>query len=252
MEDDGFKLISRGKRRGKRFLERSSCLSDLSALNCTINIGSIRIDTFEELQQQLDKCLDELRQEGYLEQLRQSMSSCLENPLFIEIVCFGLGNFTRDISALYQMTLLKAMKLEFKYCDNLIVYDPVFTDFEKEALGLLGCNLLYKNTECRYPVNRQSTRPTLFFMPHMYPLHYNNIVHSNWNHLYQAVLYCNSFECITSTVIENQNHSEVEYLIKLKSGRSCYQVIECKVHNEFRLRDVFNNLSIHAFNGKSK
>lgn len=256
MEEDGFKLVQRnkrpGRRRGKHFLERYNGLDDFAQSSTIMAIGTIRIDTAEELQEQMGKCRTELP--GYLEQVRKSMEKCLagkakESLEFTEIVCFGLGNFTQSPIALYQLALLVEMKDELAYSKRIVLYDPCFSDFEVKALLSLGFHLLGENTECHYPTVTGGGR-TLFYMPHMYSNHYSNTLQSNWHQLERIVLYGNSFELIMSLNDTAFEQGDAEYLLNLKNGQSDYQVEEQHVRNDFTLTDVFNNLSIHTFTKK--
>lgn len=249
MEEDGFKLVKRkkkpGQRRGKNFLERYNGLADF-AQSSTIAIGTIRIDNDEELREQMHKCRIELY--AYLRQVRKSVEKCFgekqNEPSFTEIVCFGLGNFTKSPIALYQLALLVEMKDELKYSNRIVVYDPCFNHFEMKALISFGFHLLEENTECHYPV----TGRTLFFMPHMYSAHYNNTIQSNWHQLELILMYSNSLKIMLS-LHYSELDKEAEYLIKLKNDQCDYQIEEEPV-NEFTLGDVFNNLSIHTFTKK--
>lgn len=262
MEEDGFKLVRHrkkpGRRKGRKFLERivdsakwnrrDKAIYDLNE--------SIRIDTTEELQEQIEKCRIELRG-GYLEMVRQSIESCLEEdlqtPPFTEIVCYGLGNFTLCCIALYQLALLVAMKDELRFSDRVVIYDPCFTDLELKALPSFGFHLLQENTECHYPV---TSGRTLFFMPHMYREHYNNVLKSNWHQLELIRLYCNSFEAMMrpESVLKlraDSRDGDYEYLFKLADGHHTdYQMKEQRVRNEFHDSNVFNDLAILTFTKK--
>ena len=292
MEDDGFTMVKRKNnkknnnisKKGKQFLRRHhhNCLDDLLALKNTINIGSIRIDSLNFLLEQIEKCCIDLQHYHYIEEVKCSMAKCFSSSTsfhftsssssnslqFHEIVCFGLGNFTSSIASLYQLALLVTMRTELNYCQKVIVYDPCFTQFEIESLQCpeIGFVVLDKNTDCRYEINDQdknhdqnntlsSSLSTLIFMPHMYAIHYNNLVESNWQKLNRVILFGNSFQHLLSTAITNESnsdehlnikHSEFEYLDKL-SKKQCYQILEYLVPNRFTFNDIFNNLSIHRF-----
>lgn len=265
MEEDGFKLVNRrkkpGQRKGRHFLERNvdtfkrGRRKNKPTCDGSYGLETIRIDSAEELQEQIEKCRIELRVGGYLERVRQSIEQCFEAeqpPAFTEIVCYGLGSFTHHVVPLYQLALLVALKEELRYSDRIVIYDPCFTDFELKILPSFGFHVLEENTECQYPV----TGRTLFFMLHMYRNHYNNVLKSNWHQLELVALYSNSFEDMMRSdhlSSEYREDPDWEYLFKLADGQSEYQVEEQRVRNEFPSNEnVFNNLSILTFTKKIK
>lgn len=236
MESDGFKLVSR-KRKSKsnRFLRRYD-IRDIGS-RTALQLGNISIGSEEVLLEQVKKCQTELT-EQYLDIFRQTMANVvrLQNgtppspvsvPYFDRIVCYGLGSFTTDITSLYQLALL--LLLRDQYTKQMMIYDPCFDDLERDILRSFQFELMNNNNNCYCKIIKTGSLPILFYMPHMYDEHYVNVLESNQDQLEDLIIYGNSFESRLN--IENYR----KYLIELN------------VNNQFHLKDVFNDQSIHAF-----
>ncbi|XP_053206999.1 SRR1-like protein [Panonychus citri] len=127
-------------------------------------------------------------------------------------------------------------------CDLWLIYDPVFTEYEKKFLIENGFNLIDVNEKGAKSV----TTRTLFFMPHCPLPMYNNLLWANWlpNNLNQIVLLGTSFNSLVNSFISSDQQAEYSYLIG---------ITESKLIDEFKLdppRDIyeaFNDLSVHFF-----
>ncbi|XP_064612947.1 SRR1-like protein isoform X2 [Liolophura sinensis] len=114
-----------------------------------------------------------------------------------DIICYGLGNFSTCVIARYQMALLLALRenlnVDLQRCQ---LYDPRFTECEKDYLRASGVKLIAENEEGK----RTCHETMLFYMPHCDKPLYNNLLYANWGlGLRNIIIIGNSF----STTVQN-------------------------------------------------
>lgn len=261
MEEDGFKLVKNRKRNNQSFLRwreferRNIADSLISTINNTIKIGTLNIDSQVKLKHQLEKCIEELKL-NYLETWKLGLKGILGNDneytdhfKFQEVICFGLGNFSKSASALYQFALLYYLK-DIKYLQaySFVIYDPLFTEFEKNHLELFDFKLMNKNIDCSYRIPEISSEPKYFFyMPHMYHKHYYNLLTCNSNCLEKMLLFGNSLTSYldqTNLYEKDNSHNLKNFLLSNEQ----YSFVEHKIDsNQFCFTDVFSQQSFHKF-----
>lgn len=155
------------------------------------------------------------------------------------ILCYGLGNFLESVQSKYQLSLLLAIKNEFKV-QKCYVYDPTFTDTECIYLADIGCDLIRQNEEGK----RKLLPDTFVFMPHCPKQLLNNLLWANWEKaiLTSCIVVCNSIDqTVTSTPTRILN-KDAYYIHKVSP-----YVIEQKFPDGFIYDDIFNDMSLHTF-----
>nr|XP_054749280.1 SRR1-like protein [Lytechinus pictus] len=193
-----------------------------------------------------------LKQEGHMDTARAEKRGCLEmNPeedltearvtedrTVTQVVCYGLGNFSSCVTARFQLALLVLLNslISPKSC---YLYDPNFTDVEKEVLEKLGFSLINKNEEGK----RKSSQPTLFFMPHCGKPLYNNLLWANWSlELSNVIILGNSFNNFSERFTEKLLKEEVPYIHKIIPYHR-----EFPLRNSFQYTDIFNDMAFQIF-----
>lgn len=155
------------------------------------------------------------------------------------ILCYGLGNFFESIQSKYQLGLLLTIKNEFKI-KHCYVYDPKFTDAERNYLTNIGCNSINQNEEGK----RNLLPNTFVYMPHCPKQLLNNLLWANWKKviLTSCIIFCNSIDqTITST--PNRILNKYAYYLQKISP----YVIEKMFSGDFLYDDVFNDMALHTF-----
>ncbi|KAK9512258.1 hypothetical protein O3M35_000726 [Rhynocoris fuscipes] len=155
---------------------------------------------------------------------------------FEEIVCYGIGNFSKSHAALYQLALLLQLKYHLKV--PLHIYDPLFNTIEKEILEKLNLIIIDRNEEGK----RKIYNNTVFFLPHC-PLElFNNLLWINWGlSLSKCVIIGNRH----SSVITNTPSSSLidfYYVTRITPA-----VEEIDIPNVFKFNDIFNDFAAHIF-----
>lgn len=155
----------------------------------------------------------------------------------VDIVCYGIGQFSDSVASRFQLALLLVLKDCFK--SKVSLYDPVLSPEEKEIIELLDCLAIETNEEGKRKVDRD----TLFFVPHCPKQLVNNLLWKNWGKsLSQCIIIGNSFRKIFES---NSNRFLEENLVYIFHASSV--VTEIEIDNNFKFSDIFNDLSIHYF-----
>lgn len=103
------------------------------------------------------------------------------------------------------------------------IYDPVFSDLEKEVLTNLGLVLISKNEEGK----RLVVRDTLFFLPHCPKELFNNLLWANWG---TPLRHC--------TILGNR-HSEILAYTAVTTLKQFWYI--CQITPALRQRDIIND-----------
>lgn len=156
-----------------------------------------------------------------------------------EIVCYGLGNISVSNSSRLQLAALLYMRDRLLVAKTL-VYDPMFSAAEREALGRLGLEVLSHNERGK----RVASAPVLLYMPHCGKALCNNLLWTNWSPSQLARLYIigNSFSRIVLDTPSRILTEEAGYLVK-----ASVVTREVSIGNDFHHQDVFNDTSLHWF-----
>jgi len=159
----------------------------------------------------------------------------------LEVVCFGLGSFTKCPIARYQFALLVGlMERSVVSYSTPELFDPVFTAQDIEVIQRCGMRLVDKNEEGK----RETRGPTLFYMPHCSHQLVNNLLFANWTPdlLSNCIVVSNSFNNIFHTMPPRLLKQTLPFIDKVKDIHQ-----EFEIKNSFQYTDIFNDTSIHVF-----
>ncbi|XP_060075624.1 SRR1-like protein [Ylistrum balloti] len=165
------------------------------------------------------------------------------NKLPLQVICYGLGNFSECIIARYQLCLLMALREHLKVnASDCLLYDPRFRDGEIDILCELGFGMIDKNEEGKRQCSLSSQ--TLFYMPHCGKSLCNNLLWANWNthHLPNMVIIGNSFTTILNNTPSRLLANSGSYIQHLHP-----YCTELPLPTTFKFTDIFNDTSIHLF-----
>ncbi|KAL1424290.1 hypothetical protein MTO96_003573 [Rhipicephalus appendiculatus] len=85
---------------------------------------------------------------------------------------------------------------------------------------------------------------TLFYMPHCGTPLYNSVLWANWDpdSLGKVVVFGNSFDTLWTNKLDSTLRKKCGFLVNVRPA-----VREFAIANDFKYSDVFNDLSLHAF-----
>ncbi|XP_072444136.1 SRR1-like protein isoform X2 [Chiloscyllium punctatum] len=175
---------------------------------------------------------------GSVEQKKHNTDHCRNT---LNSVCYGIGNFSSSISSRYQLALLFLLLETLQIPrDGCLLFDPLFTEWEKKFLKDCGMVVLEENEEGK----RSIDRPTLFYMIHCGKALYNNLLWKNWSpqKLAQTILIGNSFKGIEERLparVLKKDYTYIDHILAVTE--------EAAFPSSSRYMDVFNDTSIHQF-----
>ncbi|OTF71924.1 hypothetical protein BLA29_007760 [Euroglyphus maynei] len=220
MEEDGFKLV-RNRRRRSKFSKKSKSKNSSTINEYMNDLGTLGVNNENDILEKIEKCLNEIS--PFVKRFDNAMVEILHSSRIDQIVCFGLGNFTRSRSSMYQLALLRhVMKNgDFVHHDaRFIIYDPIFTEFERIILNkMFGFQILAENDDCRYRIQSsqsQSSSMTLFFMPHMDYNHYYNLLNCNDENINHMIIFGNSFNICLNETYFNEYTNDLLIIFSMK------------------------------------
>lgn len=172
--------------------------------------------------------------------LKKSLST-LNAHVVPVIVCYGLGNFSINRCAQYQLAALLTMKS--LYNSQVLIYDPVFYDKEIEILTSLELKMIDNNEIGK---RKCGDKLTLFYMPHCFKGLVANVIYANWGiELNNCILLTNSFsEIVDDVVQDNQEIKDSVELIKKINPFTTEFILE---DNFDSAPDAFHCTSLHVF-----
>lgn len=180
---------------------------------------------------------EDIRVSGFYDKLVPNLKTRFKRQRVIDIVSYGLGQYSKCVSARYQFAFL--LLLKDYYEAQVFVYDPIFSHVDIEIAKHFDCIVLDFNEEGK----RQVILPTVFFLPHCPKQLTNNILWKNWGKgLSECVIIGNSFE----KIIESNSDRILKESLLYVFHASTF-VTELKIDNCFRFQDIFNDLSVHFF-----
>eukprot|EP01084_Bolivina_argentea_P299771 516766_1 len=170
VKSGGFKRYAPGiKSRRKR--KKHSNLSIIPVMNGTSN-GNI---SFYNLKQKTIKQTKYMEQTQLCKQLMINFKNIsysnykllcqhkqIHNPsltIKINIICYGLGNFSKSLSSMQQISLLCAIISDLKNTNDYFVlnkvelFEPILTKIEKKVLKSFGIDILLNDTKGKYLIN---------------------------------------------------------------------------------------------------
>nr|XP_056715100.1 SRR1-like protein [Euleptes europaea] len=176
-----------------------------------------------------------------LAEMQLCPSALLPGRACLRCVCYGLGNFASCVKARFQLAflllLLKELQIPEEWC---CVFDPAFSELEREALHRLGLSVLPQNEEGK----RAIAEPTVFYMIHCGKALYNNLLWSNWSAeaLSKMVIIGNSFKGIEERVPSRILQTDYAYIAKILTATE-----EEALPPHAQYLDVFNDTAVHCF-----
>uniref|UniRef100_A0A224YDW2 Protein, containing SRR1 domain n=1 Tax=Rhipicephalus zambeziensis TaxID=60191 RepID=A0A224YDW2_9ACAR len=234
MERDGFTVV---KRRGK---SRTAQAKQLPAAH--LKEDDEGPDESAVLRR-ITEAQADIGSSPYFENFLNMLSKCLNvlpgDTKVRDVVCYGLGNFSACVSARYQLALLICIHRQLNPV-SVEIYDPVFTEKERKILASIGFTVLVRNDEGKRAVRDG----TLFYMPHCGTPLYNSVLWANWDpdSLGKVVVFGNSFDTLWTNKLDSTLRKKCGFLVNVRPA-----VREFAIANDFKYSDVFNDLSLHAF-----
>ena len=265
-DNDGFQFVKkkgRGRHRNTRIPHRdpqSNCdnssddVFDLTAFkrrldNCVqeMRLSGFFEAAFEMIVDAISKVAEQKRLEVnctgeiHSDNLSKSTQNSRDN---VELLSYGIGNFTTCPIARYQLSFLIVLreKLQDK-CTSCSVYDPMFSKNDLEVLDKIDFSVIAENEEGK----RQCSVPTVAFMPHCGKALYNNFVWKNLHSgpdctLRNVILIGNSFSRMIERTPKSVLMATGNYIIKMADYTQ-----EVSLPSNTSHSDVFNDLSVHTF-----
>lgn len=185
----------------------------------------------------------DLLSSAYIENFLDVLTKCLKavpgDTQVCNVICYGLGNFAACVSARFQLALLICIRRHFSSV-SVEIYDPAFTEKERNILTSLGFTVL----ECNEEGKRTVRERTLFYMPHCGTPLYNSVLWANWgvSSLHNVLIFGNSFDTMWTNKLDAALRQKCAFLVDVRPA-----VREFAVVNDFKYSDVFNDLALHSF-----
>ncbi|XP_014250930.1 SRR1-like protein isoform X2 [Cimex lectularius] len=225
MEEDGFKLVKKKKKKNYEQFDEESPLYLERVKKKFLEVKGMMVDSLQFF--------------SFVKSIDEGLVN-LDSPKVEEIVCYGLGNFSKSPNARYQYAM--AVELSEFYACPLLVFDPVFTEPEKKILEEMRSELIPRNEMGK----RKATKSTLFFLPHCPRELFNNILLANWGEsLANCIIAGNNLASIVESTPSRSLKNEFPYLV---NSFEHAEIIEVK--NTFQFLDVFNDMAVHVFPNK--
>lgn len=187
----------------------------------------------------IEECTDTIVTSQFWVNLLATINEVLNGSNPSSILCYGLGNFLESIQSRYQLSLLLTIKNEFKV-NKCYVYDPKFTDSERNYLSEIGCDSVCQNEEGK----RNLLPGTFVYMPHCPKQLLNNLLWKNWEKviLTSCIIFCNSIDQTITSSPDRILNKYAYYVQKISP-----YVVEKRVCDDFIYDDVFNDMALHTF-----
>lgn len=163
----------------------------------------------------------------------------------IEIVVYGVGSLMDSAVARCQLALsrLLANEIQVEFAP-VLVFDPVLTAGEKEAMEEIGCTPIQENEEGR----RVAVGPTLFYMPHCEAHLYDNVLKANRSSpgsLKKIAILGNSFRSYQERWALSPHPKSTRPIHLLEIEKTSEEVLVDPF--DFSLPSAFNDMSWHFF-----
>lgn len=202
---------------------------------------TVEIYSVDEIIEKVNLAVQKLKDSPFYPVVKTEIERALNylhSSCIVDIICYGIGNFSEHICSKFQLATLLALKS--LYSSNVYIYDPLFTKNEIESLKRLNLQVIEKNEEGKRTINNHLT---LVYMPHCSKQLLNNFLLTNWTPvIHNCILLGNSWsevECNTTDALLKQNAISI---YKLKPF-----VTEIKLKNNFQYPNTFSGTSLHIF-----
>ncbi|TPX53757.1 hypothetical protein PhCBS80983_g06177 [Powellomyces hirtus] len=241
MEDDGFKLVSGGRRKkgptgitkkasGSGFTYKQSAKAGMERKEPS---AEDVIQKIEERKTALAKCSFYSK---VIESLFKPMGTFRDRAgeKEIDVVCYGVGALTAS-NPQHQFALILLLRDQFKLAGELHIFDPVMAKVDRAVAEHFQCVVIEKNERGHRPV----TTPTLFYMPHCGHTLYNAVLRSNWPHLPRILILGNSFATYDTLLQGTRKDHPAPYVVAAPAQEVGFP--------KYEVQEVFNNMSLHTF-----
>ncbi|XP_072383855.1 SRR1-like protein, partial [Diabrotica undecimpunctata] len=139
----------------------------------------------------------------------------------------------------FQLAVL--LNLSDQFGSKIAVYDPIFSETDKDILRSFEIEILNENLEGKYSIN--SNKTVLFYMPHCSKQLTNNLIWANWGlNLGHCVVVANSFNKIIESSSTRHVADCANYITKILP-----YVFEVAIINTFKYYEVFSDIAVHVF-----
>ncbi len=264
MEEGGFTLVRRRKG-GRRAAPRTRAEHSVGD-----DGDSDAEPEPEEVARQaarLDEAVRELRASALWRRVRALVPALGVH----ELVCLGIGSFSRSTASRYQLALALLLRDEIRTPSDsgavdapagearpaMSVYDPVLSALERQCLAGAGCALLQSNDEGRCVASVR----TLYFMPHCGRQLYSNLLRANWGRegLQRCAVLGNSFGAYAAALSDARTDAVTSWCALARA--TCHvEEVNCgeeassgagagRRRSDETFDNAFNNLSLHTFAG---
>ncbi|KAK0400475.1 hypothetical protein QR680_015267 [Steinernema hermaphroditum] len=132
--------------------------------------GLVEMNNFAQITDNLHKIQEKLQQEGFLDEVAQSVKDCLQTRKLKRIALVGLGYFAfkfamyyTKVTGLQQLALTLALGKHFKVAVSC--HEPILTQFEREYLNSLGVATPPVSDMSSPEEGLEGDEATLFYMP---------------------------------------------------------------------------------------
>ena len=169
--------------------------------------------SFKKLKCNTMRQIDEMAESVFFQRFMQCFESTITAnftsipnadtmELRVNIICYGLGSFSKSPSSMYQLALLCAVIRHLESDEQPIalqkseLFEPILTENEVKVLSDLGLDVLSIDSKGHYPMDSAPNAITFCFMPHCPRMLYNNLLATNWPHrrsFHKLIIFGNSF-----------------------------------------------------------
>lgn len=196
--------------------------------------------TLSDVTQLLDRRREVLLESKFYVDLLVMLKDKLVPTKPHDIVCYGIGSIQESKNAQFQFVLAILLRDLLKIPGTMYIYDPVFTDLDKEVCKNYDMELIETNEQGKRTVDK----PTLFYMPHCGKTLYSNTLSVNWSEkdLANVVVLGNRFENYTEGLLDRELKRDCPYLLP------AVKVVACTPFPpEFDNNQIFNDLCVQTF-----
>lgn len=223
-----------------------------------VELDSLNFQTVEDLYNSLENAKTILAK-AYYPQVMRHIQGVPQLMKIDQIICFGLGNFAKDVISLTQLSFLMMLYDGLGLTNIMPIYDILYDAAEFPfpdplAIEFLRVHeaarfdLLKENTSCYHPISAES-QMTLFYLPHLDYAFIEKVIASNWTDLDRVVLFCTRLMDDTVPRSISNKPNDFPWLTKLLTNKSKYTFHHIVIEDNFELEGVFNDIDIFWFEG---
>uniref|UniRef100_A0A0N4Z9P3 SRR1 domain-containing protein n=1 Tax=Parastrongyloides trichosuri TaxID=131310 RepID=A0A0N4Z9P3_PARTI len=180
MDSDGFLLVT--KKKACRKLNKKN--EDQISTSCAMDVSASKI------QRNINIAIKQLKEERYINNVLQQLSTILDGKKIVKIKCFGIGHFGElDGNGTHQLALLLLLLKHYKI--EATIKEPILRQAEIDFINNnFGCKYVAGSVLTDVEISESQKDYVLFFVPHGEDLMYNEILktHSSENQRKHLIL----------------------------------------------------------------